>query len=60
MRIIYRELPGVGEKTATKLILEFGSIENLLTRTEDITPKGVKAKIEDNAQLAVMSKSLPR
>ena len=51
-------VPGVGEKTATKLILEFGSIENLLTRTEDITPKGVKAKIEDNAQLAVMSKRL--
>ena len=51
-------VPGVGDKTATKLILEFGSVENLLANTEDITPKGLKKKIEDNAQLAVMSKRL--
>lgn len=51
-------IPGVGEKTATKLILEFGSVENLLANTDDIKPKGVKAKVEENAQLAVMSKRL--
>ena len=51
-------VPGVGEKTATKLIMEFGSIEELLADTERITPKGVRKKIEDNAQLAVMSKRL--
>ncbi len=51
-------VPGVGEKTATKLILQFGSVENLLANTDSIMPKGVKAKIEDNAQLAVMSKRL--
>ncbi len=51
-------VPGVGEKTATKLILEFGSVENLLANMEEITPKGLKKKIEDNAQLAVMSKRL--
>ena len=51
-------VPGVGEKTATKLILEFGSVENLLANVENITPKGVKAKIEENAQMAVMSKRL--
>ncbi len=48
----------MGEKTATKLILEFGSVENLLANTDDITPKGVKKKVEENAQLAVMSKRL--
>ncbi len=51
-------VPGVGEKTATKLIMEFGSVENLLAHTEDITPERVKKKIEENAQLAVMSKRL--
>ena len=51
-------IPGVGEKTATKLILQFGSIENLINNIEEITPKGVKTKVEENAQLAVMSKRL--
>lgn len=51
-------VPGVGEKTATKLILEFGSVENLLSHTGDIKPKGVRTKIEENAQMAVMSKRL--
>ncbi|MBC8568896.1 MULTISPECIES: DNA polymerase I [Lentihominibacter] len=51
-------VPGVGEKTATKLVMEFGSIENLLSNTDNIKPKGVKQKIEDNAQMAVMSKRL--
>ena len=51
-------IPGVGEKTATKLLNQFGSIENLIAHIDDITPKGVKQKVEDNVQLAVMSKRL--
>ncbi len=51
-------VPGVGEKTASKLILEFGNIENLLLNIENITPKGVRNKIEENSQMAVMSKRL--
>lgn len=51
-------VPGVGEKTASKLILEFGSVENLLSNSDSITPKGVKTKIQENAQMAVMSKRL--
>lgn len=51
-------IPGVGEKTATKLIMEFGSVENLLENTEDIKSKGLRAKVEENAQLAAMSKRL--
>ena len=51
-------VPGVGEKTATKLIKEFGSVENLLENTDSIKPEGVRRKVEDNAQLAVMSKRL--
>lgn len=51
-------IPGVGEKTATKLILEYGSVENLIANVDDVKPKGVKAKVEEHAQLAMMSKRL--
>lgn len=51
-------IPGVGEKTATKLILEFGNVENLIENYEQIKQKGLRTKIEENAQLAVMSKRL--
>jgi DNA polymerase-1 len=49
--------PGVGEKTATKLLKEFGSIENLLMNTEKLG--GVlKNKIENNAEQIRFSKYL--
>ena len=49
--------PGVGEKTAVKLIKEFGSIESLLLNTDKL--KGAqKKKVEDNAELIRMSKYL--
>lgn len=51
-------LPGVGEKTAQKLILEYGSVENLIANTENISGKKLREKVEDNVQLAVMSKRL--
>ena len=51
-------IPGVGEKTAQKLILEYGSVNNLLANTEKISSKKMREKIEDNAQLAVMSRRL--
>ena len=41
--------PGIGEKTAVKLINDFGSVEELLKRTDEL--KGaLKKKIEDNRQ----------
>lgn len=49
--------PGVGEKTAVKLINEFGSIEQLLERTEEL--KGaLKKKVEENKDKIVFSKFL--
>ena len=49
--------PGVGEKTAVKLIKEFGSIESLLLNTDKL--KGAqKKKVEENAELIRMSKYL--
>lgn len=51
-------LPGVGEKTAQKLILEYGSVENLIANTDKISGAKLREKVEDNVQLAVMSKRL--
>ena len=51
-------VPGVGEKTAQKLILEFGSMDNIIANTDKITAKKLREKIEENIQLAVMSKRL--
>ncbi len=49
--------PGVGEKTAIKLIGQFGNIENLLERTSEL--KGaIKTKVEDNAEKIRFSKFL--
>jgi DNA polymerase I len=49
--------PGVGEKTAQKLLEEFGSIENLLSNTEKL--KGaLKKKVEENMEQIRFSKFL--
>lgn len=49
--------PGVGEKTAQKLIAEFGSIENLLEHTDQL--KGaLKTKVEANREMISFSKFL--
>ena len=46
--------PGVGEKTAVKLIHDFGSVEQLLTRTHEL--KGaLKTKVEEHADDIRMS-----
>ena len=49
--------PGIGPKTAIKLIQEFGSVENLISNVECM--KGViKQKIENNAEQIIFSKFL--
>ena len=49
--------PGVGEKTAAKLIAEFGSVEGLLADTDRL--KGaLKKKVEENAEKIRFSKFL--
>ena len=49
--------PGVGEKTAQKLIAQFGNIENLLAHTDEL--KGaIKKKVEENKEQITFSKFL--
>ena len=49
--------PGVGEKTAVKLLKEFGNIENLLQNTDQL--KGaLKTKVEENKDQILFSRFL--
>ncbi|MFD2613350.1 DNA polymerase I [Paenibacillus gansuensis] len=50
-------IPGVGEKTALKLLHEYGSVEQVLEHVEDMKGK-MKDKIRDHAEDARMSKRL--
>lgn len=49
--------PGIGEKTAMKLISEYGSIENLYEHIDEIKGKQ-KEKLEENKELVMLSKEL--
>ena len=50
-------VPGIGPKTAQKLISEYGSIENLLANTASLKGKQ-KESIEANSDQALLSKEL--
>ena len=50
-------LPGVGQKTAQKLLAEYGSMENLLDRAEEVKGK-LGEKIRANKELGILSKRL--
>ena len=50
-------IPGVGEKTALKLIHQFGTVEEVINRAGELSGK-LKEKIIDNKDLAVLSKRL--
>ncbi|MBR5238381.1 MAG: hypothetical protein IKV26_06720 [Paludibacteraceae bacterium] len=49
--------PGVGEKTAVKLLQQFGSVENMLEHTESIRGS-LRLKVEENAEQIRFSKFL--
>ncbi len=50
-------VPGIGEKTAQKLIAQFNSIENLLAHTDQLKGKQ-KERIEEHREQALLSKEL--
>jgi DNA polymerase-1 len=51
-------VPGVGEKTAQKLIQEFGSIENVLANLDRIPSENLRTRLSENAMQARMSRKL--
>lgn len=51
-------VPKVGEKTATQLMVQFGSLENIYTHLDEITKKAIKESLKENKALADLSKVL--
>lgn len=51
-------VPGVGPKTALKLIKEYGDVETVLENIDKVSGKALKAKLEDNKESALLSKKL--
>ncbi len=51
-------VPKIGEKTATSLIVEYGSIENIYAHLDDISKKSIRESLQENRALADLSKTL--
>ncbi|MFY0688369.1 MAG: DNA polymerase I [Cyclobacteriaceae bacterium] len=50
-------VPGIGDKTASKLLKEYGSVENVVAKKDEL--KGaLKKKIEENGEQGIFSKQL--
>lgn len=51
-------IPGVGPKTATKLLLQFGSLESVLAHVDEVSGKKLKERLMTYAEQARLSKEL--
>ena len=51
-------VPGVGEKTAAKLIREFGTLETLYARLDEVKPDKLRDKLDEHRQQVFMGKDL--
>jgi DNA polymerase-1 len=51
-------VPGIGEKTALKLIARYHSLENLLAHLDEIKEKALKARLQEHADQARLSRQL--
>jgi DNA polymerase-1 len=53
-------VPGIGEKTARELILQFGSVENLLANIDQVSGKKRQENLRQFGEQALLSKKLVR
>lgn len=51
-------IPGIGEKGGIELLTQFGSLENVLEHSDEIKKPAMRKKVEENADLARLSKHL--
>lgn len=51
-------VPGIGQKTAVKLIGEFGSAESLVERVDEVTPPRIQGLVREHAEQLLKSKRL--
>ena len=49
---------GIGEKTATKLLIEYGTLEKILANVEKISAKKIRETLAASVEVATMSKRL--
>jgi len=53
-------VPGIGEKTAAKLIGKFGSVEMLLSRADKIAEQKIAAAVAEHKDQILLAKSISR
>ena len=51
-------VPGIGEKTAAKIIMEYGSIDNALSHIDEIKPNKARENLSEYREQAVLSREL--
>ena len=51
-------VPSIGEKTATKIIKEFGSVENAIENIDKVMPNKARESLRENVDKAMLSKEL--
>jgi len=51
-------VPGVGDKTATKLVQQFGSVENLYEHLEEVQPEKLRENLRQHEEQARHSKTM--
>ena len=51
-------IPGIGEKGGIELLTQFGTLENVLEHSDEIKKPAMRKKVEENKELAVLSKHL--
>ncbi|GAI08903.1 unnamed protein product, partial [marine sediment metagenome] len=51
-------VPGIGGKTAVKLIQQFGTVEEIYTHLDEVTPPRIQTLLRENEDMARQSKKL--
>ena len=51
-------VPGIGEKTAVKLLTQFETVENTIAHIDEVMPNKARESLRENTNLAILSKEL--
>ncbi len=51
-------VPGIGGKTAQKLLAQFGSLDTMYGKLSEVTPASLRAKLESGREAAMLSREL--
>lgn len=51
-------VPGIGEKTAVKLLTQFETVENTIAHIDEVMPNKARESLRENTHLAILSKEL--